>query len=165
MADASLPRVVLDTNTVLRGVVSETSASARLLDACRERRVLLLLSKGVVREYLQVLSSEEILALRPGLTVENVETLLGRLRYRAESFWTPSIEFVFDRDPRDAMFIELAIAGRATHIISHDKDLLSLPASRSDAGRRFRQRLPSATILNAADFVAQYHDLMERPRS
>ena len=44
---------------------------------------------------------------------------------------------------------------KATHIISHDKDLLSLPNSRTDAGRRFRQRLPGVKVQDAATFVRE----------
>src|SRR4051794_1063384 len=116
MADAPLLRVVLDTNTVLRGVVSGTSASGRLLSACRDRRLLLLLNRPVLREYLQVLTRKDILSLPASLTLDRIVTILGQLRYRAESISTASTEFYFPRDPRDAMFIELAIAGRATHI-------------------------------------------------
>jgi predicted nucleic acid-binding protein len=36
------------------------------------------------------------------------------------------------------MFVELAIAGEATHLITMDADLLSLPTARTGEGKRFR---------------------------
>jgi predicted nucleic acid-binding protein len=64
-----------------------------------------------------------------------------------------SIVFEFRRDPRDEKFLELAISLKATHILSSDKDLLSLPRERSEAGRRFRQRLPALCVSEAGEFI------------
>ena len=47
------------------------------------------------------------------------------------------------RDPKDDKFLELAVSGRATHIISGDDDLLALHPFRGIA------------ILTPQDFVAQ----------
>jgi len=41
----------------------------------------------------------------------------------------------------------------ATHIITLDADLLSLPTSRNDAGKRFRQRLRGVKIQKPVDFL------------
>ncbi len=147
--------LVLDTNTLLRGFNYEFGASGKLLQACKARRVVTLLSKSVLTEYREILSDPELagsVARGPGA----VEDLLGALRFIGEYFAEVNIRFEFPRDPDDATFIELAIAGRATHIITHDKDLLSLPTSRSDAGKRFRQRLPGVQVVDAATFVRKH---------
>jgi len=44
-------------------------------------------------------------------------------------------------------------ASLATHIITLDADLLSLPTSRNDAGKRFRQRLRGVKIQKPVDFL------------
>ncbi len=49
--------------------------------------------------------------------------------------------------------IELAIAAKATDIVSSDKDLLSLPTGRDDAAKRFRQRLRGLRVLQPGQFV------------
>jgi predicted nucleic acid-binding protein len=71
--------------------------------------------------------------------------------------------FVFPRDPADAMLIELAIDARATHIVSYDADLLSLPTSRGDAGKRFRQRLRGTSVVRPEELIHQYPRSSRRP--
>ena len=54
------------------------------------------------------------------------------------------------------MFVELAITGAATHLITMDRDLLSLPVVRSDAGKRFRQRLPRLKVQTPQSFIEEW---------
>ena len=63
--------------------------------------------------------------------------------------------FRFDRDRDDEPFIELAIAGSASHLVTRDKDLLSLAVGHDDAARRFRQRLPVIRVLRPGAFVRE----------
>ena len=144
---ASHFRLVLDTNTLLRGVVSETSAAAKLLVAAEERRFVTLLSRPALAEYRAVLTDPTIVRRFPNLSENRVRITLARLRFCGDYIRNPSIHFEYVRDKRDAKFIELAIAGRATHIVSCDFDLLSLPTGRTEASRRFRQRLPNVHVL------------------
>ena len=110
----------------------------------------------MLSEYRRILSKEFLESLGYHVPLKAIEKTLDELRYLSDEIDPDPVKFRYDRDPDDAKFIELAIAGRATHIISHDKDLLSLPASRSDAGRRFRQRLPGVRVQDAATFVRDH---------
>jgi predicted nucleic acid-binding protein len=80
------------------------------------------------------------------------------LRYIGDEYRTIRVRFEFQRDPRDAIFIELAIAGEATHLITMDPDLLSLPTARTDAGKRFRQRLGGLTVQTPQTFIETWGD-------
>jgi predicted nucleic acid-binding protein len=64
--------------------------------------------------------------------------------------------FDYNRDPDDECFIELAIAGAATHIVTHDDDLLSLPRGHKDSAKRFRQRLPRTNVLGSGEFLREF---------
>lgn len=150
-----LPRLCLDTNTVFRAVIREHSASGEILRISEARKVVLLLSRHVLSEYRRILSNRNLESLGYLFQTDVAINTLNELRYLADEINPVRAKFRYDRDPRDAMFIELAIAGNATHIISHDKDLLSLPNSRTDAGRRFRQRLPGVKVQDAATFVRE----------
>lgn len=150
-------RVVLDTNTLLRGLANRDSASGRILHACENRRAILLLSRAVISEYRAVLMDDRIAKAR-GVSANDMELVLRRLRYFGETLKQVRSRFAFDRDPADAKFIELAIAGVATHLITCDNDLLSLESSHSDAARRFRQRLPRIHVLGPADYVRELEE-------
>ena len=153
---ASLLRLVLDTNVLLAGLVSESSASQKLVDALQSRKAIPLLSAPVMAEYRAVLLHPALAARFANLTSRRVTLALIRLRYIADEYETSRVKFAFPRDPRDAIFVELAIAGAATHIVTLDSDLLALPAARNDAGKRFRQRLPGADILQPGAFLSRH---------
>jgi putative PIN family toxin of toxin-antitoxin system len=156
------PRLVLDTNIVLRGVANADSAAGRVLRMCDLRVVMIILSKSVLAEYRAVLRNPDVVGHHSAITPQSVELLLRRLRYVSDWHAPVPARFRFARDPGDEPFIELAIAGRATHLITFDNDLLSLPRGFSDAARRFRQRLPSAKIIDPAEFLKR---LIPRDRS
>jgi predicted nucleic acid-binding protein len=69
------------------------------------------------------------------------------------------MRFRFDRDPMDEKFIELALAGSASHMVTNDNDLLYLASGHDDSARRFRQRLPDARVVVPADFMREYGPL------
>jgi len=152
---ADLFRIVLDTNSLLAGLANRNAASGRVLDHCEKRRALLLLSRPVQAEYRRVLGSAEMIRRNPQITHEAVELVLRRLRYIGEYLSQAKARFRFDRDPDDEPFIELAIDGTATHIVTSDNDLLSLSTGHDDAARRFRQRLPGTRVLRPAAFLRE----------
>ena len=69
--------------------------------------------------------------------------------------------FEYPRDPKDEKFVELAIYGGATHIVSADKDLLSLQTGHGDAAKRFRRRAALTRILEPKDFLAELDAKLE----
>jgi putative PIN family toxin of toxin-antitoxin system len=158
------PIVVLDTNAVLRALADGSSASADIVRACERRAILILLSKPVLDEYREVLGEAEASGRFAAITPEAIVRTLDVLRYVGEYLRNVRVTFRFNRGPDDARFIELAIAGRASHIISHDADLLSLPTSHTDDGRRFRQRLPRTQVLDSVAFKRSHRHLFADPR-
>jgi putative PIN family toxin of toxin-antitoxin system len=149
-------RVILDTNTLLRGLASADSAAAEVLRAAERRRVVPLLSKPVLDEYRAVLTDPAIVGRFPAITPRLLEVIIQRLRFVGDYVRSPGVSFHYPRDPSDQKFIELAIALDATHILTADKDLLSLPAGRGDASRRFRARLPNVRVVPASGFLLEY---------
>ena len=114
-------RVVLDTNVVISAMLMPLSVPRRALDrAMREGRVLISaatiteLDEAIHRpKFDRYLSEEE--------RIEFSTTLVH------ETDLVDIVEAVTDcRDPRDNKFLELAVSGRATHIVTGDSDLLVL---------------------------------------
>jgi putative PIN family toxin of toxin-antitoxin system len=141
---------------MLRGLAARKSVATVVRRAAEERRFIPLLSKPVLDEYRAVFSDPGLNEKFPDITREVVEITLRRLRFVGDYVRYPDVEFEYRRDPLDQKFIELAIGLRATHILSYDKDLLSLPQSQGDAGRRFRQRLPDIRVMDAPSFLDEY---------
>jgi predicted nucleic acid-binding protein len=92
-----------------------------------------------------------------------IDISLERLLYVSDFYRHTKAKFHLPRDPKDAAFVELAIAGQATHIITVDHDLLTLSNGRDDAGKRFRQRLPHTSLLKPEDYLRLHGNLFNGP--
>ncbi len=115
------PRFVFDTNTIISALLFKDSTPRKALD----RALVLgeiLISLPVVDELSDVLGREKF--NRYVTEEERVQFLIALLQ---ETVFVEIVETVAAcRDPRDDKFLDLAISGKATHLISGDKDLLSL---------------------------------------
>ena len=153
-------RVVLDTNILVRGLLNPRCDSGRILRACEDRRVLVLLSRELLSEYRFVLHDQSLVDLYPELDPLRVRMALDRLMYLGERVQTVRTRFIFSRDRKDEKLITLAIAGMASDLITTDRDLLDLPHDGSVTGRRFRQRLANIAVLEPNQFVKRYGRLL-----
>ena len=146
-------RVVLDTNILVRALLNERSPSGRILRACELRLVVPLLSVPVLAEYRSILNDPELAAEFPQLEKRRVGAALERLRYVGDVYHPVRVRFELPRDPKDSKLIELAIAGRASHLISTDRDLLDLGTGRDDVAQRFRRRRPAIKLIKPDEFM------------
>jgi len=115
------PRFVFDTNVLIRAALNRHSISRRAVDVA-QRRGSLLMSEEVTLELVKVLSRRRI-AHR--LTPEERREFLDELIAVAEVV-EPAEQIRECRDPKDDMFLELAVGGNASCLISEDHDLLVL---------------------------------------
>ena len=113
------PRVVLDTNVVISGLLGGTATE--VIRRWRGGAFDLIVSEEIVSEYEQVLK-------RPKFKLPEwiVQELLDYIRSKAQWVEPHSIAESVVRDPFDTKFLEAAIAGHADWIVSGDKDLLDL---------------------------------------
>jgi uncharacterized protein len=137
-------RVVLDTNAVVSALLF-SGVSSKLVSLWQNGLITPLLSRAMLDEYLRVLSypkfelsEEEIKELIQEEILPFAEVVRPKRRLR-----------VVRLHPSDNKFLECAVAGKASVIISGDKALLSL-------GRYRRVRIQSP-----AQFLADQPDLRE----
>lgn len=111
-------RLVLDTNTFIAAYWSPRSASARVVKACEEGEVRLLVSEPVCREVTRI--------LRQARTSPSYQERIARLLDSAEAVtpqkgprWVPA-------DPDDDKFVACALGGGADYLVSSDEHLLAL---------------------------------------
>jgi putative PIN family toxin of toxin-antitoxin system len=152
---------VLDTNVLLRAVVNRASRSRDVVMACEARRAIALLSKPLLDEYRRVLV--HLQERDESITPFEIQAVLRKLRYLGDYTRQVSVSFPFARDPTDAKLIELAIEARATYIVTYNADLLSLPTARSEAGKRFRQRLRGVAVTRPEELIRRHPELLPAP--
>jgi len=121
MASDASHRVVFDTNGLVSGFLFPQSVPGQALDLVLERH-LLLMSVEVAAELTEVMRREKFDRF---LTRQHREEVVADT-IRDSKFVATSTIITDCRDPHDNKFLELAIDGQATTIVSGDADLLSL---------------------------------------
>jgi putative PIN family toxin of toxin-antitoxin system len=114
-------RFVLDTSVIVSAALIEASTSRRAFDHALDTGKILL-SAPVLEELNEVLGREKF----RGYIHEDEAKLFLALFVRSAEWVEVNVRIAACRDPSDNKFLELAVSGRATHIISGDSDLLSM---------------------------------------
>ena len=116
-------RVVLDTKVWISGVFFRRGTPARLLAAWRNGRYQLIISHTILDE-LSVQLRQKTIKFSAPLSLAD-----EWLRYiDAYADFVPISHDAAGvcRDPKDDQFLETAVSGQATHLVTGDKDLLVL---------------------------------------
>ncbi|WP_396229713.1 putative toxin-antitoxin system toxin component, PIN family [Geminocystis sp. NIES-3709] len=114
-------RIVIDTNVIVSALIFSESTTMQVFREAKEKGVLLI-SSEILSELIDVLSRQKFDRY---LSREIREDFLASLYIEAQIIEiTDKIEIC--RDFNDNKFLELAVNGNATHIITGDKDLLEL---------------------------------------
>lgn len=118
-------RIVLDTNTLVSGVISANGPPRCLLDGARTQTFEICSSTVLLAELLDVLTREKFAArlAQAGLTPLSI---VSELRRMAHMVAPDNIPRVIADDPDDDHVIACAVAAQADLIVSGDKHLHSL---------------------------------------
>ena len=116
-----LMRLVLDTNVLISAILVPNSIPAKALNWGEDNGVILY-SDATLAELLSVLRRSKFAKY---IDANNIEGLSRRIKTTWVS--VPILQQVkLCRDAKDDKFIELALNGDATHLITGDTDLLVL---------------------------------------
>lgn len=122
-------RIVVDTNTLVSGLIRRGGPPARVLDLWRTGGLTVLISRELVEEYRDVLTRDRFRAL--GTIAERLDLLAALLDLDNVHPVLPSERFaVVERDPDDNRVPECAVSGRADAVVTGDDDLLALETFR-----------------------------------
>jgi len=113
-------KVILDTNVLVSGVLSEGS-SFELLALWKKGCFDIIVCAEILEEYFSVLSRDKF-CLPAGL----VKTILNELSQNGIRIVKTSRIKIIKNDPADNKFIEAAFDANADYIVSGDKHLLKL---------------------------------------
>ena len=113
---------VVDTNIWISAFINPDGHSARVVEAARQKRFDLVISRPLEDELSQVIMRPRVLKVRnlsPDLAGRFARNIIG---LAAHVDITGDLHLC--RDAGDDMVLETALNGRATHIVSRDGDLV-----------------------------------------
>jgi putative PIN family toxin of toxin-antitoxin system len=118
-------RVVLDTNTLVSGVISAGGPPRQLLNGARTQAFEMCSSAVLLAELFDVLAREKfaVRLAQAGLSPLIIVSELRRMAYLVAPAEVPR---VIENDPDDDHVIACAVAARADLIVSGDRHLHSL---------------------------------------
>ena len=121
------PRMVLDTNVVLSALLFASGAVARVRAGWQAGRFVPLASTATAHELVRVLAYPKF-----RLSAAEQHELLADVMpwMHVVEIPDPPPAVPACRDPHDAPFLQLAVAGKARALVSGDRDLLSLAGAR-----------------------------------
>ena len=138
-------RVVLDTNQFVSSLLVRDGLPARILDAWRERRYLLVISPAILAEIVHTLNYPRI-RRKYAITDAHVQQLVTLLERDAMVVpGNQSVAGAIPDDPSDEAVLACAVEGLADVIVSGDQHLLSLGEYQGIpilTARQFLERLP-----------------------
>ena len=117
MANLALVRVVIDTNVLVSALRSRQGASFRLVQKLGSPQFQPIISPPLCLEYEAVFRRPGLL---PDFTPEDIGDFLDYFlsecrEWRIHFLWRPHLP-----DPKDDLILELALAGGASFIITHN---------------------------------------------
>ncbi len=137
-----MPRVLVDTNLLVRMVTGTPTALYRLW---RAGRFELLISPRLLDELAEVLDRPRLRRyLRPGMA----QAFLGLLRTEATVI-IPTFHITLCRDLKDDMLLEAAATGRADYLVSADQDLTDDPHLKATMKARY-----GVKVVTMSEFLA-----------
>ena len=121
-AQSSTPRVILDTNLFVRGLL-KGPVTMPLIQAWRDGRFQLVTSEELLTELFEVLSRPKFARY---FTRDDVWEL-GELIYERAEMVEPTLHVTLCRDPKDDIFLDVAITGKVSYLVTGDDDLRGDP--------------------------------------
>ncbi len=136
-------RVVIDTNVLVSNLLSKTGAPAKVIDAWRAQKFILITSVSAIQE-LQATLEKLHESGKYSIPKEDIAELTDMLRKNGRR--VPVLADVagsIPADPDDEKFLAMAVEGEASVIVSGDKHLLNLKKFRGITIQMPRQFLDS----------------------
>jgi len=130
MPNEILPRVIIDTNLIVSGIIAKNGLPAKLLDLWSEDKFILLVPFDQLFEIEEVLRRKKIRE-KYHLSEEKIIGLVTSLRLSAEIVKPvqPRDLPLHSRDSKDDFLLGASFSGNADYLVTGDQDLLVLKAN------------------------------------
>lgn len=143
-------RAVVDANVLISGAIVTHGDSAFIVDAIKHRQFLFVTCRRNLHETYRVLGYRRV-RRKYRVSERDRKRLVGRLAFIGR-FVEPTGEVQICRDPTDDYLVEMALLGRATHLVTGDEDFHDDPTL-----LRFLQER-RITAIRPADFATLLHE-------
>ncbi|MFN0278528.1 MAG: putative toxin-antitoxin system toxin component, PIN family [Pyrinomonadaceae bacterium] len=143
---------VFDCNVFIQSLLNPNGGAADCLELERNRVIVLFVSTETINEFRDVIFRPHLSTLLPDLSVSQIESLIEDI-LTFSNLRRPKSTYKFDRDPKDAKYIDLAIESRAEYLITRDNDLLGLMTDYTVEAKEFRQRFRNLKIVDPDEFL------------
>ena len=114
-------KAVVDTNVLISGLLGSRT-NRRVIEAFRDKQFLLVTSPVLIEEFLRVSSRPHLSAYFSSRERQAIAWFLQTQTRLA----IPKQRFRACRDPKDNLLLDIAVAARASIIVTGDQDLLVL---------------------------------------
>ena len=156
-ANKIIERVVFDCNIFLQAIANPDGPSGACFAAAISGIIHLAISAEIMSEFTEV-AARPAVRKKLSLSEEQVEAFLQKIL--AVSDYIPIVPAIFNHpiDPKDNIYVDLAIAVSATVITSRDLDLRRLMDVKNQLGHDFVQKYPSIKILTPIQLLERIRD-------
>ena len=117
-------RVVIDTGVFVSALSRPQGRTGAVLQALKENRFTPIYSTDILVEIIDVLGRDKF-RIKYHIHPEMIAALIDLIRLRGELV-IPSQKVTACRNPKDDIFLEAALEGKAKYIVSGDSDLLDM---------------------------------------
>lgn len=148
-------RALFDCMIFLQGAARRESAAGACLALVELGAFELCVSREILAEVRDVLARPQIRHRFPALTDDVVQRFIAVLEGLATVFLEVPRVFRFERDPKDEPYLNLAIAARASYLVTRDRDFLDLADAATPDGGRLRHHAPELRIVEPRAFLAE----------
>ena len=134
-------RAVIDTGVFVSALIRPQGKTGAVLQALKDKRFTMIYSTDILVEIIDVLGRDKFRS-KYHISPDDIAALIDLIRLRGELV-IPSQKLTVCRDPKDDIFLEAALEGKAEYIVSGDFDLLDMKSF---------ENIP---ILRVAEFLAR----------
>jgi putative PIN family toxin of toxin-antitoxin system len=120
--------------------------------------LIMFISAELLAELRDVTSRPKVIA-QLGLVAERVDDFLETIELMATVVTGVPERFTYERDPDDALYVNLALAAGAQRIVTRDRDLLDLMDLNKAGSAEFQQQFPLLRILDPVAFLRETGNL------
>lgn len=146
-------KAVFDCNIIWQSFFFGEGVSAECKRFVDDDVIELLLSRQILEEVREVMNRPELLAKYSTISEVSIDRYLEDLAKNSRFYRSVPRHYIFERDPDDEPYIDLAIEGKVDFLVTRDRDLLDLMTKFDTESKQFRQKTRPLKIVDPVSFL------------